>query len=254
MEDRAGGCAASALGGVGKKVSGAHEGRGHGGGRASDLSREVHRRNAHGPPGPPRRAHVGQERGRTRPAGSRALSAAAGRRTRPLSLRAGASPPTPSRPRRLRSPLAPPPPAGGPATAKMAASCVSCGAAVSQRLLLRPRVGLAPRYVLWKAAELRSAPGRQVRPGGGGAGPAGARGPPRDLGGRVLSERGVRLGSGHRSRGRRRWILGFAAGARGRGELPERPARRVPAWAGAGPRALPRGRRPAREVSGRDSR
>ncbi|XP_059514917.1 small ribosomal subunit protein uS9m isoform X1 [Myotis daubentonii] len=44
----------------------------------------------------------------------------------------------------------------------MAASCVSCGAAVSQRLLLRPRVSLAPRQVLWRAAELQSVPGPQI--------------------------------------------------------------------------------------------
>ncbi|XP_045443235.1 28S ribosomal protein S9, mitochondrial isoform X3 [Pipistrellus kuhlii] len=43
----------------------------------------------------------------------------------------------------------------------MAASCVSCGAVVSRRLLLRPRVSLAPRQVLWKAAELQSVPGPQ---------------------------------------------------------------------------------------------
>lgn len=126
----------------------------------------------------PARVRVGQGRGRTRPAGSRALSAASGRRTRPLSLLAGASRPPLSRPRRLRSPLAPPPLAGRPSTAKMAASCVSCGAVVSQRLLLRPRVSLAPRQVLWKAAaaELRSVPGPQVRPGrSGSAGPCSAR-------------------------------------------------------------------------------
>ncbi|XP_045443234.1 28S ribosomal protein S9, mitochondrial isoform X2 [Pipistrellus kuhlii] len=44
----------------------------------------------------------------------------------------------------------------------MAASCVSCGAVVSRRLLLRPRVSLAPRQVLWKAAELQSVPGPQI--------------------------------------------------------------------------------------------
>ncbi|XP_008151632.1 28S ribosomal protein S9, mitochondrial [Eptesicus fuscus] len=46
----------------------------------------------------------------------------------------------------------------------MAASCVSCGAVVSQRLLLRPRVSLAPSQVLWKAAaaELQSVPGPQI--------------------------------------------------------------------------------------------
>lgn len=65
----------------------------------------------------------------------------------------------------------PAPLAGGPASAKMAASCVSCGAVVSQRLLLRPRVSLAPRQVLWRAAELQSVPGPQVRLGGGSAGP-----------------------------------------------------------------------------------
>ncbi|CAK6435394.1 unnamed protein product [Pipistrellus nathusii] len=44
----------------------------------------------------------------------------------------------------------------------MAASCVSCGAAVSRRLLLRPPLSLAPRQVLWKAAELQSVPGPQI--------------------------------------------------------------------------------------------
>nr|KAF6429910.1 mitochondrial ribosomal protein S9 [Molossus molossus] len=101
------------------------------------------------------------------PPGSRTLSATLGCRTRPLFQTRGASSRAPRNPahRRLRSPQAPPPaPQPGLPTAKMAASCVSCGAAVSHRLFLGGRVSLARRRVLWNAAaaELQTISGPQI--------------------------------------------------------------------------------------------